>query len=163
MKKVINEIEALIPVSMELDWPTKDDIVECIREQNKLFGFKIFLLAAPGAGHRSNRYPDTALFEDLALLYKEIKKALSDSDITLGWWDSLTIKSGFSEDFQPIIKKDGETHPFANCPLTKTSEKHSAKTSPPFQELPLQASLSLKTIIRSMRQREAAVASALFI
>ena len=65
MKNTTNEIEALIPISIELDWPTKDEIVNCIREQNKLFGFKKFLLAGPGGGHRSNRYPDTALFEEL--------------------------------------------------------------------------------------------------
>lgn len=135
MKKVINEIEALIPVSMELDWPTKDEIVKCIREQNKLFGFKKFLLAAPGAGHRSNRYPDTAIFEDLALLYKEIKKELSDSDITLGWWDTLTIKSGSSSEFQPIVKKDGEPHPFANCPLDENFRKIFSKNVAAFSRI----------------------------
>lgn len=117
MNKDKIDIEAFIPVSIELDWPTKDEIVECIREQNELFGFKKFLLAGPGGGHRSNRYPDTALFEELARLYKDVKKDLADTDITLGWWDTLTVKSGLSKDFQPIIKKDGETHPFANCPL----------------------------------------------
>ena len=113
----MKEIEALIPVCLDLDWPTKDTIVECIREQNKLYGFKKFLLSGPGAGYRSGEYPKKQVFADLANLYKSINEELADEDITLGWWDTLTVKSGRSKDFQPIVKSDGTDHPFANCPL----------------------------------------------
>jgi len=40
------ELEAMVPISIELDWPKKDEIVKCILEQNARYGFKTFLLAA---------------------------------------------------------------------------------------------------------------------
>ncbi len=129
------EIDVMVPVSLELDWPTKDEIIECIIEQNELYGFKTFLLAGPGAGWRSFGFPSDENFDGLAKLFLEVKEKLSDRDITLGWWDCLTIKSGRSEMFQCIVKADGADHPFANCPLDTAFRSKFAKNVARFAKI----------------------------
>ena len=61
-----NELEIFIPVSIELDWPTAQDVIECIKEQHGRYGFSKFLLACPGAGWRSKGYPPRAELDRLA-------------------------------------------------------------------------------------------------
>ena len=37
------ELEIFIPVALDLDWPTADGVIECIKEQNEKYGFKNFI------------------------------------------------------------------------------------------------------------------------
>ena len=129
------KLDIMIPVSLDLDWPTREEIVASIIEQNEKYGFKKFLLAAPGVGWRSKPYPDTRVFERFALLYREVADELSGRDITLGWWDTLTVKSGSHEDLQPIVKADGTDHPFANCPIDEKFRMRFAKNVAAFARI----------------------------
>lgn len=58
-----NEIDVFVPVAIDLDWPTAESVIACIKEQNHRYGFTHFFLACPGggekpclAGHRCGLY-----------------------------------------------------------------------------------------------------------
>ena len=111
------DLDIIIPVSIELDWPEKQEIIDCIREQHEKYGFTRFALSAPGAGWRSFGYPPKEHFISLARLFCEVRDALKPDGICCGWWDTLTLKSGPCADFTRITRSDGSGSPFANCPL----------------------------------------------
>ncbi len=111
------EIDIIVPVSLELDWPTCESIVSSILEQYHNYGIDRFALACPGPGWRSYGYPPKEVFENLAELFLKVKNSLSSYPIECGWWLSATLKSGHSDEFLPQVKSTGETHPFSNCPL----------------------------------------------
>ncbi len=113
------EIEIFIPVAIDLDWPTTDSVIACIKEQRERYGFQKFFLACPGGGWRSKGHPQKADFDRMAELFNEVKRAFVDTDVTLGWWNTLTVKSGPNEHFGRIVDADGEMHPFASCPLSE--------------------------------------------
>ena len=112
-----NEIEIYVPVSLDLDWPTAESVIEGIKKQNDLYGISNFFLACPGGGWRSKGYPQRADFDRMAELFIEVKEGLSGREITLGWWNTLTVKSGIKDGFTRIVRSNGEVHPFASCPL----------------------------------------------
>ncbi|MBO7403651.1 MAG: hypothetical protein J6V24_01705, partial [Clostridia bacterium] len=62
-------------------------------------------------------YPDTAHYEALARQFAAIRDAVAPHGVTCGWWITLTVKSGRSPDFGPIILSDGREAPFSSCPL----------------------------------------------
>jgi len=64
------------------------------------------LLACPGASWRSKGYPPRAELDRLAALFNEVKRGLADTGVTLGWWNTLTLKSGIGEGFERI-RADG--------------------------------------------------------
>lgn len=115
-----NKLEIFIPVTIDLDRPTAQDVIGCIKEQNERYGFTKFLLSCPGAGWRSKGYPQRADLDRMADLFCEVKEALADTGIVLGWWNTLTLKSGIGEGFGRIVRSSGEVHPFASCPLCES-------------------------------------------
>lgn len=118
-----NELDVLVPVSIDIDWPTKESVISDILEQYERYGFKRFMLACPGAGWRAVGYPPHEFFIDRARMFKEIKEALQPYGIECGWWITATLKSGRSEDFSGVVRLDGSQHPFANCPLDTNFKK----------------------------------------
>lgn len=123
MNTPISDLDIIIPVSMELDWPTRESIVTAILEQHRRYGFTRFALAAPCGGWRSVAYPPREHFEALARLFLSVKNELSPHGIECGWWNTLTLKSGPSGEFTRPIKRNGEVHPFATCPLDEAFQK----------------------------------------
>ena len=67
-------IDIIIPISLELDWPTEESIVSEVLEQHKLYGFQKFAFAAPSGGWRSVGYPASSYFEERANLFLKVKK-----------------------------------------------------------------------------------------
>ena len=124
MKK---DADIFIPIALDLDWPTAESVAECIKEQNVRYGFKNFFLACPGGGWRSGGYPGKEHFNKLASLFNEVKDRLSGEGITLGWWNTLTLKSGLNESFGRIVESSGAPHPFASCPLSEGFKKRFAQ------------------------------------
>ena len=121
------ELKIFAPVSIELDWPTREEIVADILEPYQKYGVKSFALCAPSAAWRAVGYPPREHFIEKANLFREVKEALSSYDIELGWWITATLKSGPSDDFVSIVKRDGTTHPFASCPLDPNFRKRFAE------------------------------------
>ena len=112
-----NGLDVVIPVNIDANWLTKAEITEAILNQYTNYGFTRFMLSVPIGGWRSIGYPPQEFFVEKAMLFKEIKEELLPYGIELGWWNCLTIKSGATEGFQPIVQPDGRMHPFANCPF----------------------------------------------
>lgn len=120
MKK---ELDIIIPVSIDIDWPKKDEIVRDIKEQYENYGFSRFALACPAAGWRAIGYPPKEFYTERAEIFKQVKEELAHFGIECGWWITLTLKSGKTPGFQSMIKADGSEHPFANCPLDEEFKK----------------------------------------
>ncbi len=111
------ELDLIVPVSLELDWPTYESVVDDILYLNKKYGFKSFALACPGAGWRSKNYPSKEVFEDLAHLFKKVKDTRICHEIECGWWMTVTLKGGSSEKFSRAVKPDGTETVMSSCPL----------------------------------------------
>lgn len=111
-------LDVIIPISLELDWPTRESIVKEIQQQHERYGFTRFALAAPCGGWRSAQYPPTEHFRERAELFRKVSQALAPAGISCGWWITATIKSGPSEDFPRMIRADGTETPFSSCPLS---------------------------------------------
>ena len=132
MKK---ELDMIIPVSIDLDWPTYDEIIDCILELYNNYGFKKFALAAPCGGWRAVGFPPREFYEDRAKLFLKIKNELSQYGIECGWWISATLKSGMAKNFSGVVKEDGTESKFHNCPLNKTFRKQFAEMTALFAEI----------------------------
>lgn len=111
-----NELDIIIPISLELNHPTKDDIITDILHLHKNYGFCRFMLTAPSAAWRGYHYPPKEVFIERAEVFNAVKKELTPFGIDLGWWITGTLKTGPSDDFIRQVKINGESHPFSNCP-----------------------------------------------
>ena len=111
------ELDIIIPISLCIDSPTPHTIIRDIVEQHERYGFTRFVLAGPGGGFRHLGYAPRSWFTERAEWFCQIRQAVAPRGISLGFWITTTVKSGHREDFAPIIKANGEPHPFANCPL----------------------------------------------
>ena len=111
------DLDIIIPISLEEDWPTKERMLGDIRALNRRYGFDRFALFCPGKGWRSAGYPPAEVFRAQAGLFRDIRDELAPEGITCGWWITLTVKSGVSDDFVRMTKADGSLTPFASCPL----------------------------------------------
>jgi len=134
MKKT-NLIDIIIPISLELDWPTEESIVSEILEQNREYGFHKFALAAPCGGWRSVGYPPRSHFEERAKLFVKVKEKLEQFGIICGWWITATIKAGASEEFTRIVRMDGSVSPFSSCPLDPEFRKRFSQDVALFAEI----------------------------
>ncbi len=129
------DLHMIIPISLELDWPTKDEVVAEILMQKEHYGFTTYALACPGAGWRSLHYPPTSHFRELAELFLAVKKELAPQGITCGWWITTTVKAGRSPEFQPMIRADGNETPFSSCLLDEAFRKRFAGNAALFAEI----------------------------
>ena len=130
-----NELDIIIPISSDLDWPTKEYLISQILEQHEKYGFTKFALALPGHVYRCIGYPPKEVFLQQAQMCKEIKEKLAPYGIECGWWIALTFKSGRSPEFQGIVKSDGSEHPFANCPLDEAFKRRFTSDLADFAEI----------------------------
>ncbi|MBE6982574.1 MAG: hypothetical protein E7437_09710 [Ruminococcaceae bacterium] len=115
-----SKLDVIIPIAIELDWPTKETILECIRTEYRRSGFTRYALSGPCGGWRSKGYPPTEHFVKLAELSRDIIQELAPEGIECGWWITLTVKSGSDESFTNMVKSDGSEAPFSACPLDPT-------------------------------------------
>lgn len=112
-----NSLIILTPIELKLGEGNRRRTVEEILSRKREYGLDCFLLAGPSKGWRSVGYPDTAHYEALARQFAAIRDALAPHGITCGWWITLTVKSGRSPDFGPVVLSDGREAPFSSCPL----------------------------------------------
>lgn len=129
------ELEIIVPISLEYDNPTIESIVANILEHKELYGFTTFLLSVPSAGWRSIGYPPPEYYVEKAKMFAEIKKQVAPHGITCGWWNTLTIKSGQSNEFVRMTKFDGSQTPFASCPLDANFQQRLAKDMAIFSQI----------------------------
>ena len=123
---MIKDLDVIIPIAIELDWPTVDSIVEAILHDHREYGFTRFALSGPCGGWRSVGYPGTEVFRKQAELSKEVIRRVKPYGISCGWWITLTVKNGSSEAFQNMVKFNGTEAPFSPCPLDRAFQKQFA-------------------------------------
>lgn len=111
-----NELDIIIPISLELNHPTKDDIIKDIMHMHQNYGFCRFMLTAPSGAWRGHHYPPKEAFIERAEVFNAVKNELAPYGIEIGWWITATFKTGPSDDFIRQVKANGESHPFSNCP-----------------------------------------------
>ena len=117
----------LTPVELKLGEENRKKTALEILARHREYGLDRFLLSGPSKGWRSVGYPDTAHYEALARQFAAIRDAVAPNGITCGWWITLTVKSGRSPDFQPIILSDGREAPFSSCPLDERFRERFAR------------------------------------
>ena len=127
------DLKIIVPISLDLDWLSKEAIVEEILERYNNYGIKTFCLSAPCGGWRSVGYPSKERYVEFAELFKTVKEDLSDYDIELGWWNTLTLKNGGT--FLRLVQDNGEEHPFAGCPYDPVFAKRFSEDIATFAEI----------------------------
>ena len=136
MKEInANEIETIIPVGLELALLEGRDVSETVLDIHKNYGFKRFMLTAPGKRWRALGFPPMEHFERLAYAFKEAKEKLEPYGIVCGWWCTLCIKSGAYEGSSRIKKADGSLTPYSNCPLDPAYKEHFSNCIARFAEI----------------------------
>ena len=118
-----NNSDIVVPLSLSKFGNSKEQAVSEILFHYREFGINRFLLYGPAKGWRGEGYPPKEEFIRLAQLFMEIKNEVTPYGIECGWWITLTLKSGLSKEFTPIVKQNGQVHPFANCPLCPNFRK----------------------------------------
>ena len=116
-------LDMLIPVGLRSDPSSSDAATKIILEEYHKYGFTHFMLCCPGASYRSVGYISKEEYHELAKRFMEVKEKLSSYPIKCGWWVCATLKSGRSPEFSPVIKTNGDEHPFANCCLDENFRK----------------------------------------
>ena len=125
--KSVKELDMIIPVVMDGDDNTEEEIIAGIKKQNEKFGFKRFILGTPLGRWRSVGYPAESAWKSEAEKFYRIKTALQPLNIECGWLVGTTIKAGRDKRFKPMIKADGSETPFSSCPLDENfAERFSA-------------------------------------
>lgn len=120
------QLDVIIPIAIELDWPTVDSIVEAIIHDHKEYGFTRFALSGPCGGWRSVGYPGTEVFRKQAQLSKEVTERVKPYGISCGWWITLTVKNGSDPAFSNMVKANGTEAPFSPCPMDPTFRRQFA-------------------------------------
>lgn len=129
------QLDVIVPVSIELDWPTETDVVRDILELNRKYGFRRFALACPGAGWRSIGFPPMEHFRKLAEFFRRVRQETEPSGIECGWWITLTLKSGPDPRWNRMVRMDGTETPMASCPLNPVFRETFARSIAVFAEI----------------------------
>ncbi|OQA83999.1 MAG: hypothetical protein BWY31_02620 [Lentisphaerae bacterium ADurb.Bin242] len=114
-------IDIIIPVGLDEE-PDLQKSIGSIIELHRKAGFRKFALFGPSKGWRGVGYPPKECFEEIADRILEFKKGLRDTDILVGWWNTLTLKSGKYGSHR-IVRIDGSESYFSNCPLAPAFQK----------------------------------------
>lgn len=112
-----DKLDLIIPISIDLDWPTVPQVIAEIREQHREYGISQFALACPGGGWRYAGFPPEEFYREKAEFFRSVKEAVSPEGIECGWWITLTVKSGPDPRWNRMIRMNGTETPMASCPL----------------------------------------------
>ena len=121
------ELDIIVPIGLNPYKCTCESIVNSVLNQHESYGFTRFVFCTPSKGWRSVGYPPREHYIECAELFSEVKKRLENYNIECGWYISLTLKSGFSDEFTSPVKQDGSIHKFSSCPLDPKFQKRLAE------------------------------------
>lgn len=129
------ELDIIVPISNDLDWPDFRHTIEEIREQHDKYGIRRFALTCPCGGWRATGLPPEEFYRERAETFKKIKEAVAPEGIECGWWNTLTIKSGPDPRWNRMIRMDGTETPMASCPLNPVFRKTFAENTALFVKI----------------------------
>ena len=112
-----------------------EDMVSAILEQYEATGIKRYLILYPSIGYLCKEFPPMEVFEQGGELFKNLKAAVAPYGIEIGWWITTTINSGPTPEFQKLVKPDGMSPPYSNCPLCKNLRERVSKSVARFAEI----------------------------
>ena len=137
MRKLWNpdELTIIVPMSIEIDWTTKDEAIASMRLFKNKYGYDKFALALPCGGWRSIGYPPHDYFREKGELFREIRQEVEKDGIVCGWWNTLTINTGESYEFIRLIDIDGNPAPISSCPLDPHFRERFAKDNALFAKV----------------------------
>ena len=72
MTELKDELDVIIPISIDLDWPTVPEVIEEIREQHRRYGFYRFALACPCGGWRYKGFPPESFYRERAEFFRAV-------------------------------------------------------------------------------------------
>ena len=103
----------MVPVMLSAE--TDENLVRDLRRMREEFGLKRFILVGPSYWRRLGR-ADLACYEQIGRRIADIRSALADTDVQIGWWCDPTFHACPSEPWQRIMDCDGNRAE-AICPL----------------------------------------------
>ena len=130
-----DKLDILIPISIDHDWPTVQQVIEEIREQHREYGISRFALACPGGGWRYAGFPPEEFYREKAEFFRAVKEAVANEGIECGWWITLTIKSGPDPRWNRMIRMNGTETPMASCPLNPVFKEVFARNTALFVKI----------------------------
>lgn len=112
-----NKIHISLPIGLPMTDNQIDKCIDEILERVKSSKANTVSLIFPSKSFRVQGFPSMEYFETSAKRFRIIRDKLATHNIDCGWFMSLTIKSGKTKGFEPIIRADGSEAPFSSCPL----------------------------------------------
>lgn len=109
-------LDVFIPVDLNPPGVGIDRLIQDVIDLHHKAGFNAFMLSGPSKGWRSVGYPSRDEFERIADKILKFKDGVRGYDFKVGWWNTLTLKSGPAA-FQRIVFLDGRECPASTCPL----------------------------------------------
>lgn len=128
-----SRLDIIVPIKMEADWPTAEDLIQTLRYQKEHYGIHRFMLAGPSLGWRTTTFPPLSHFEDRARLFVKVRDAVKDEGISCGYLNMLTMRCG--ESFSHVVRSDGTEAPASACPLDPDYQKAYAESNARFVEI----------------------------
>jgi hypothetical protein len=116
LKMAGDDIDIFIPIALSTNNSGLDNTIEGVIELYQKGGFDKFMLTGPSKGWRSTGYPPQEHFKEIASDILYFKEKVKDYDIKLGWWNTLTLKTGPAE-YQRIVNIEGIACSTSTCPL----------------------------------------------
>ena len=129
------ELDIIVPISTDLDWPEPSQVIADIKEQHEKYGINRFALTSPGCGWRTIGLPPEEFYREKAEFFRTVKEAVAPEGIECGWWITLTLKSGPDPRWNRIVRMDGREHPMASCPLNPVFREVFSKNTALFAKI----------------------------
>ena len=113
-----DDVDIFIPIALSTDNSDIECSIRSVIALQQKAGFGTFILSGPSKGWRSVGYPPREHFEQIAAGILQFKEGVRGYDIKLGWWNTLTLKTG-EADYQRIVNIEGRVCRTSTCPLDK--------------------------------------------
>ena len=109
------KIDPIVPIRFYNN--RKDKMLQQLLELKKNYGLRRFLLCAPMDEVILTGFPKAEVYQQIGETILEVKQALHDHGIDVGWWCAPSIRSGYDSRFQYITDISGRVAANSPCPL----------------------------------------------
>lgn len=109
------KIDPIVPVRFYTN--RKSKMLQQLIALKKDYGLKRFLLCAPMDEIILTGFPKAEVYQQIGETVLEVKQALHDHGIDVGWWCAPSIRSGYDRRFQYITDISGRVAANSPCPL----------------------------------------------
>ncbi len=118
-----NTPDFIIPIELDPVLHTSTSLIKTLTDQYNNYGFRKFAFFTLSKGWRSIGYPPREEYTECAKLFASVREGTAHLGIECGWFLTMTLKSGHSDEFTSPVKADGTAHPFSSCPMDEKFKK----------------------------------------